>query len=101
MWLFVFFDLPVTTKPERRAVSQLVKVLEKDGFSMLQSSVYIRHCACKENANIHISKIQANIPEQGQISILDVSDTEYENLFNCWGCRTKRAGKPPKQLELF
>lgn len=43
MWLFVFFDLPVTTKKEMKAASLFRKNLEKDGFSMMQFSVYIRH----------------------------------------------------------
>ena len=34
MWLFVFFDLPVTTKKEMKAASLFRKNLEKDGFSM-------------------------------------------------------------------
>lgn len=33
MWLFVFFDLPVTTKKEMKAASLFRKNLEKDGFS--------------------------------------------------------------------
>ena len=44
MWLFVFFDLPTTTKAERRNAAQFRKALEKDGFTMMQYSVYVRHC---------------------------------------------------------
>ena len=39
MWLFVFFDLPVTTKKERKDATQFRKSLEKDGFSMMQFSM--------------------------------------------------------------
>ena len=48
MWLFVFFDLPTNTKTERRHAVQFRKALEKDGFTMMQYSVYVRHCASKE-----------------------------------------------------
>ena len=41
MWIFVFFDLPVTTKKEMKAASLFRKNLEKDGFAMMQFSVYI------------------------------------------------------------
>ena len=44
MWLFVFFDLPTHTKTERRHAAQFRKALEKDGFAMMQYSVYVRHC---------------------------------------------------------
>ena len=49
MWLFVMFDLPTNTKVERRNATLFRKALEKDGFTMMQYSVYIRHCASKES----------------------------------------------------
>ena len=36
MWLFVFFDLPVTTKKERKQAAQFRKELMKDGFAMVK-----------------------------------------------------------------
>ena len=56
MWLFVFFDLPVTTKKEIKAATLFRKNLEKDGFSMMQFSVYIRHCASRESLEVHIKR---------------------------------------------
>ena len=35
MWLFVFFDLPTTTKKERKYAAGFRKDLEKDGFRMM------------------------------------------------------------------
>ena len=101
MWLFVFLDLPVTTKPERHTATHFRKFLEKDGFSMMQFSVYIRHCASKESADVHISRIRNNIPEKGQVSILSVTDKQYGEIFNYWGCQSKSLDETPKQLELF
>ena len=87
MWLFVFFDLPVMTKPECHTATHFRKFLEKDGFSMMQFSVYIRHCASKESAEVHISRIRNNIPEKGQVSILTVTDKQYGEILNYWGCK--------------
>lgn len=101
MWLFVFFDLPVMTKPERRTATQFKKFLEKDGFSMMQFSVYIRHCASKESADVHASRIQSNIPEKGQVSILTVTDKQYGEILNYWGHNSNPLREAPKQLELF
>lgn len=36
MWLFVFFDLPVATKKQRKEATRFRKSLEKDGFTMMQ-----------------------------------------------------------------
>ena len=47
MWLFVFFDLPTNTKQERKFASGFRRDLLKDGYCMLQYSVYVRHCGSK------------------------------------------------------
>lgn len=76
MWLFVFFDLPTNTKTERRHAVQFRKALEKDGFTMMQYSVYVRHCASKENMQVHI--------KQG--STIDASDRIYK--YSCCNGQT-------------
>ena len=68
MWLFVFFDLPTNTKKERSAASKFRRNLEKDGFTMMQYSVYIRHCPSRENLDVHIKRVRFMVPEKGQVS---------------------------------
>ncbi len=101
MWLFVFFDLPVTLKKDRKAASRFRKDLLKDGYGMMQFSVYIRHCASKESANVHVKRVKSFIPEKGQISILQVTDKQYGNIINFWGKKSDPLPEGPKQLELF
>ena len=101
MWLFVFFDLPVTLKKDRKAASRFRKDLMKDGFGMMQFSVYSRHCASKESANVHIKRVKTLIPEKGQVSILQVTDKQYGDIVNYWGKRSDPLPEGPKQLELF
>jgi CRISPR-associated protein Cas2 len=101
MWLFVFFDLPVTSKKERKLASRFRKDLLKDGFSMMQFSVYNRHCASKESADVHIKRVKSYIPEKGQVSILSVTDKQYGNICNVWGMKSKPLPAGPKQLEMF
>jgi len=101
MWLFVFFDLPVTTKKERRQATNFRKNLLKDGFSMMQFSVYIRHCASKESAEVHIKRVKDFISEKGQVSILTVTDKQYGDISNYWGKKSDPLPEGPKQLEMF
>ena len=101
MWLFVFFDLPVTTKKERRQATRFRKDLLNDGFSMMQFSVYIRHCASKESAEVHIKRVKDFIPEKGQVSILTVTDKQYGDISNYWGKKSDPMPDGPKQLEMF
>ncbi len=101
MWLFVFFDLPTNTKVERRAATKFRKALEKDGFSMMQYSVYIRHCPSKENMNVHIARVKNLIPPSGLISILSITDKQFGEIQNFWGKVEHYKMTTPQQLEFF
>lgn len=101
MWLFVFFDLPVTTKKERKDATQFRKSLEKDGFSMMQFSVYVRHCASKENMDVHIKRVQFAVPQTGLVSILSVTDKQFSEIRNFYGKVERAKLAVPQQLELF
>lgn len=101
MWLFVFFDLPVIKKTERKAAARFRKDIMKDGFTMMQYSVYNRHCASKESAEVHIKRVKKLIPEKGQVSILQVTDKQYGEIVNFWGRKSEPLPEGPKQLELF
>lgn len=101
MWLFVFFDLPVTTKTERRAATQFRKRLLKDGFTMMQYSVYTRHCASRESAKVHVKRVKSFVPAKGHVSILSVTDKQYGHILNFWGVKTTPMDKSPPQLEMF
>jgi CRISPR-associated protein Cas2 len=90
MWLFVFFDLPVVTKKERKIAATFRKNLMKDGFVMLQFSVYIRHCASKESQAVHIKRVKSIVPETGMVSILSVTDKQYGVIVNFWGKEKKK-----------
>lgn len=107
MWLFVFFDLPVTTKKERKEAAQFRKKLEKNGFTMMQYSVYIRHCPSHESAEVHKRRVHGILPESGRVSILTVTDKQYGMIENYWG-QPKSASpmkaktiSTPVQLEIF
>ena len=101
MWLFVFFDLPVMTKKERRAATKFRKNLEKDGFIMMQYSVYSRHCASQESARVHIKRVKGFMPVTGQVSIMSITDKQYGSIINFFGGTNRPLPEGPRQLELF
>ncbi len=80
MWILVLFDLPTETKQERKAYSQFRKELLKDGFSMFQFSIYLRHCSSRENRDVHINRVKKIMPEKGNIGILSITDKQFEML---------------------
>lgn len=102
MWLFVMFDLPTGTKKEKKAYSEFRKNLLKDGFAMLQWSVYIRHCSSQESAEVHKKRIERFLPDKGQVSVLQITDKQYGDIKNFWGKNNEKPPQQPRpQLELF
>lgn len=101
MWLFVFFDLPTETKKDRKNASGFRTSLLKDGFAMMQYSVYVRHCASGESADVHEKRIQRLLPPLGKVSILRITDKQYGNIMNFWGKAEVPKAPMPTQLELF
>lgn len=101
MWLFVFFDLPVLSKAQRKQATNFRKNLEKDGFTMFQYSVYVRHCPSKESMNVHIKRVKAFIPNSGMVSILMVTGKQFGDILNFYGKVEKEKTEAPQQLEFF
>ncbi len=101
MWLFVFFDLPTNTKSERKKVAHFRKELQKDGFTMMQFSVYTRHCASWQSAQVHVKRVKTIIPTKGHVSILQITDKQYGDILNYCGIQTNPLKLPTQQLELF
>ncbi len=101
MWLFVFFDLPTETKKDRRNASQFRNNILKDGFSMMQFSVYIRHCASSESADVHEKRINKLVPPLGKVSVLRITDKQFGMIINYLGKAKQENLDAPTQLELF
>ena len=60
MRVIVFFDLPVTTTADRREANRFRKGLVKDGFLMMQESVYCRLAQNSTMADAIVENIRKN-----------------------------------------
>ena len=101
MWVLAMFDLPSDTKQTRKAYTQFRKSLLEDGFTMMQYSVYARHCPSKENAEVHVQRVQANLPPEGEVRVLTITDKQFERMQIFWGKMRKSPEPAPLQLQLF
>jgi CRISPR-associated protein Cas2 len=101
MWLLAMFDLPVDTRDARREYALFRKSLINDGFRMLQFSVYARHCASEENAQVHIARVAHSVPKEGEVRLLKITDKQFERMRIFWGKMRRAPERPPAQLELF
>ena len=101
MWILVFFDLPTETKKDKKEYALFKKNLQKDGFTMFQFSIYIRHCASKENMDVHVKRVKNFLPEFGKIGILTVTDRQFGDMEIFYGKKAAKKENTPIQLELF
>ena len=101
LWVFVFFDLPTETRKDRRQYALFRKNLQKDGFSMLQYSIYIRHTTSRENADVHIKRVKTFLPLSGEIIIFCLTDKQFGMMELFRGIKMADRPPTPQQLELF
>lgn len=101
MWVLVLFDLPTETKKERKAAAEFRKFLQKDGFTMFQFSIYVRHCASVENAEVHIKRVKSVLPEYGHVGIICITDKQFGAIELFYGKKPKPPIAEGQQLELF
>ncbi len=80
MRMLVFFDLPVTTKADRKAYTQFRKFLVNDGYDMLQFSVYGRIVANRDAEEKHYARVVANLPPEGSVRVLTVTEKQYASM---------------------
>lgn len=101
MWVLVFFDLPTETAAERKIYATFRKDLLRDGFNMFQFSIYMRHCASRENAEVHIKRVKEELPEKGHVVILSITDKQFGMMEIFYGKKEKHKITQPMQLEMF
>lgn len=101
MWVLVLFDLPTETKKDKKASANFRKNLLRDGFTMFQYSIYVRHCASSENASVHIKRVKSFLPEYGQVVIMCITDKQFGNIELYYGKKVATVDTPGQQLELF
>lgn len=93
MRMILFFDLPMQTKQEVRIYTRFRKYLIKSGFNMLQFSVYSKIFNNVDSANKYMKIIKKNVPTQGQIRIMIVTEKQYADIEIIIGGKSKQEEK--------
>lgn len=101
MWTLVMYDLPTETKKDRKLAARFRKELLQDGFSMFQFSMYVRHSASAENAEVHKKRVKKILPEHGKVGILQITDKQFGQMEIFFGQKAQERPEVPQQLELF
>ncbi len=80
MRLILFFDLPMVTKSEKRVYNQFRKYLIKNGYIRMQFSVYCKLFGNRDAAVKHINVLKQNLPLDGQIRTMLVTEKQYSRI---------------------
>jgi CRISPR-associated protein Cas2 len=80
MRIIVFFDLPVKTKAERKVYSRFHGFLIKDGYHMLQYSLYARTCNGIDAVDKHKKRLYASLPDNGSVRLLVITEKQYASI---------------------
>ena len=80
MRILVFFDLPVTTSQDRREYAKFRKHLIKNGFIMMQESVYSKLALNSTAANAVIANVRKNSPPAGLVQILTITEKQFSRI---------------------
>lgn len=101
MWILVMFDLPVTTKSERKEATEFRSFLLDEGFEMAQFSVYMRFFSSSKKIDTCSQRVCSALPKGGKVSIMQLTDKQYERIVSYSGQAKLAAKKSPDQFELF
>ncbi len=78
--LMCMFDLPTQREIERKNYRNFRKNLIKEGFTMVQYSVYMRVCPSRDHATRMIKRIEKIAPENGHIRTFMITEKQYEDM---------------------
>lgn len=80
MRLLVFFDLPVESAMQRKEYRLFRKFLIKDGYLMLQESVYAKLVVNDGAAGASIMRLRKNRPPEGLVQVLKVTEKQFATM---------------------
>ena len=80
MRVLVFFDLPTLTVKDRRGYRKFRKALMKQGFIMMQESVYSKLVLNGTSAKTIANYVRKNAPESGLVQMLSVTEKQFASM---------------------
>lgn len=98
------FDMPTDTKKAKKKYRYLRTKLLKEGYIMMQFSIYIRSFHSYESALNGKKKIKdfiASNTVKGKIRIIVFTDKQFANMDIIVGIKSEEEKNAPKQLLLF
>ncbi len=94
MYLYTILNFPLHTKTGRIEHKQFVQTLLKDGFIKLHKNLYVRHCTVLSNALMHKKRLQQQLFEKCNVSIIFTLDKQNEYSYHYFGRKSRSKNQP-------
>lgn len=80
MRIIVFFDLPTETEADKREYRKFRRTLIKNGFLMMQESVYCRMVLNATVLKSVVDAIRKEKPTKGIVQLLTVTEKQFSSM---------------------
>ncbi len=80
MRLLVFFDLPMLTDKDKREYQKFHKYLVRNGFIMMQKSVYSKLVINNVTSASVKQRIKNNLPPEGIVELLEITENQFSGI---------------------
>lgn len=80
MRILVFFDLPVETQKNRHDYAVFRRYLIKNGFIMMQKSVYSKLALNNVTSKVIKDRLRQNVPPDGLVEILEITENQFSSI---------------------
>ncbi|MEA5026245.1 MAG: CRISPR-associated endonuclease Cas2 [Erysipelotrichaceae bacterium] len=80
MRIMVMFDLPTKSTKDHREYTRFRKFLLKNGFMMLQESVYCKLTLNQTIVESLAESIRRNKPEEGLVEIFSLTEKQFSKI---------------------
>lgn len=80
MRVIVLFDLPSVTNSEKREYRKFRKFLIRNGFIMLQESVYVKLALNFTASNAIMHNVRKNKPVSGLVQMITITEKQFSKM---------------------
>jgi len=91
------FDLPIKSEKEKREYINFRKFLLRDGYDMLQFSIYSRLCPNSDAVDAHLDRLKKASPPKGAVRVITITNKQFSDAKILTGKRSYQEKKIKKE----
>ena len=85
MRILLLFDLPSVEAYEKKEYRIFKQALVKNGYTMMQFSVYMKPINGQIKVESEIKKLSKYLPDSGNIRLIQVTEKQYQEMYMILG----------------